>query len=735
MDHSRPNDPNFIRRATTLVLDHIDDAQFSGTHLAELLFLSREQTHRKIKQITSLSTGRFIRYIRILQSLVYLQSGNYSVSEAGFKVGFDDPAWFSKCFREEMGASPIEIKKAGLSSGWRRLPISSFYHLPDVNEILRLRQINIDTKVASNKPSARRRNWIFFLLPAILLSSLLLVFLAGKRSAPKLGIGAGKRLAILPYNNQTGDTSLKVIGDIAGSWITSRLSELDSFQTVPWFTIKQYEEYIGVVPGDPDRKPSFNEIVSADYLVSGDYFMKSGEIYFNTRFIDAHTSEVVYDLPVMHGLRDSVLTLIENIRLKIAGLITNLDAVKLGKLKPPNLDAYRYYLRGMEELNTGLYFLKARQYFEMAVRSEPNFVEPRIFLTWTYGNVKQDSMITMMLNILNTPGITRYEKAICETWSAVFQRHHKKALEIALNNLQSYPQDYYFNMLAGYLAKAMLKPGLALKVLNQLKDPQRSDFGMIWHYFKVFNYTESLLMLGKTEEAVSYLKAIPDELYNLEIPRLLINALVSEGKSKDEIEKAIDSIASSKAALLKERNSLDEDKLYATWDLSAAWEFCLSGADSSARYFAKKGLARLSKISEGDAYGFDKIDALFLIGNYKTAIEYIRQRIKQTPASEDLWVYLAQAEAASGNAATALAVLKRFENKSLIDFRRNEYPYQKDYIKARIYALLNRDGEALTLLKAAVDKGQLMHYWDYRRDIFLRSIRSSPDFMALTASR
>jgi AraC-like DNA-binding protein/TolB-like protein len=734
MDGQRPNDPNFLRKATTLVLDHISD-QFSGNELAELIFLSREQTHRKIKQMTSVSTGRFIRYIRLLQSLVYLQSGNYTVAEVGFKVGFDDPAWFSKCFREEIGVAPLEIKKTGTIPSWQSLPVFKFYELPEVNEVLKARQIviNLPSEMVVKKRTGN--GWVYIApVLAVLITSLLLLS-GNNQSKQNLHIPTGKRIAVLPFNNQTGDTALRLLGDMAGSWISGQLGDLDSFQTVPWFTVKQYENYIGVLPNDPDNKPSFSELVSADYLVSGDYFVKDNEVYFTARFIDAHTSEIVYDLPATHGTKDSAMNIIENIRVKIAGLITNLEAVKVGKLQPPNLDAYRYYLRGMEELNTGLYSINAREYFKKAVSLEPNFVEPRIFLTWTLGGIKQDSMVNMMLAILNTPGITRYEKSICETWAAIFQRQHQKALNIALSNLDRYPKDYYFNMLGGYLAKSLFMPSLSLRILDQLKDPLQSDFGKIWHYFKVYNYSESLIMLGRLEQVFSYLASIPDEHYNPEIPRLFIYAKVVAGKKRDDILAILDSIASTKVAVLKEGNRLEENKLMATWYLSAAWDFSLFDDEASCRYFASKALAYLAQVDDDSGYGFDKTDALFLNGQYSDAAMHIRGKLKQDPLNDDLWIYLAQTEAAMGNAKEAFRIMNRFGNRSLVNFRRNEYPYQKDYINARIYALLHQENKATALIASALEKGELNSFPDYRRDIFLKSIFHSDHFLELTAPR
>ncbi|HEX6171066.1 MAG TPA: hypothetical protein VFZ33_15365, partial [Chitinophagaceae bacterium] len=72
MENKRSADPAFLKKAVMVVIDHLEQEHFSGNELAKELCLSREQTHRKIKQLTSLSTGKFIRNIRLLKAFVYL---------------------------------------------------------------------------------------------------------------------------------------------------------------------------------------------------------------------------------------------------------------------------------------------------------------------------------------------------------------------------------------------------------------------------------------------------------------------------------------------------------------------------------------------------------------------------------------------------------------------------------------------------------------------------------------
>lgn len=93
MQKANSLDLGFIKRAVNIVVDHLDQEKFSGNALAEQLSLSREQTHRKLKRNVSLSTGKFIRFIRLLRACVYLIEGSDTIAEISFKVGFSSPSY------------------------------------------------------------------------------------------------------------------------------------------------------------------------------------------------------------------------------------------------------------------------------------------------------------------------------------------------------------------------------------------------------------------------------------------------------------------------------------------------------------------------------------------------------------------------------------------------------------------------------------------------------------------
>jgi AraC-like DNA-binding protein len=59
-----------------------------------------------LKNLTSLAGNEFIRSIRLQQALVFMETTQYNVSEIAYKVGFNDPAYFTRVFKKQFGQSP-----------------------------------------------------------------------------------------------------------------------------------------------------------------------------------------------------------------------------------------------------------------------------------------------------------------------------------------------------------------------------------------------------------------------------------------------------------------------------------------------------------------------------------------------------------------------------------------------------------------------------------------------------
>lgn len=720
MSATRLADPIFIHRATEAVIAHLDHPNFSGNELASQLSLSREQTHRKLKQGTGMPTGKFISSLRLLKAYHMLVNTHHNVAEVGYKVGFESPAYFNKCFKETFGVSPGDVKKNGTVLQLQRKPIFAFYQLQPVREVLQSAGVVMD--VPETPPSSQAKRTLRWRAAAIVIvgaiASAAYYYYTTTNAATQLRPAAGARIAVIPFTNQTGDSLLAPVGDIAGSWIADRLHGLGDIKTVPYFTTRQYLLYLGVLPDDPDRRPTFGEVVHADYLVTGSYSVERERLVLNSRLVDAHTQEVIYSMPLVSGSPDSVMQVLEVLRLKLAGLLANLD--NIDRLSPPNYRAYVSYLKGLEELSSGLYPDSARVHFEHAARLEPGFIMPQLFLTWYYRGAKLDSVIRLMDRAVN---VSRYEKSICEENHAVHDRDYDLSLHIALRMLQDYPQDAYFNLIAGHRAKSLFMPDLALNVLSTLQEPIHEDLGHLWYYYKVWNWSESLMMLGRHKDVIQYLKEVPPELGSHALPRLFIAAAARTNKPQLEIEDFIT------------QSCHGDAEWSAEYFTTAAYEYTLASASAPATYFAGKAKTLMESLPGNGAYDFDLADVLYLSGDYNGTRIFLNKTLKQDPANIGNRIYLAYAEAAAGNGDAARRFFAAIKDDSLLYWRRHEYPYRADYLKARIYAIDGDGREAVRLLKQSLAAGQFRHHWDFERDVFLKNIFADSTFQAITKPR
>ena len=102
-------DATFLTNLLSLVEKNYAEPEFTVDELSEEVSMSRMQLHRKLKALTDQSPGEFLRKFRLERAKQLLSIGGTQVSEACFKVGFNNVSHFSKSFREFTGVTPTEF--------------------------------------------------------------------------------------------------------------------------------------------------------------------------------------------------------------------------------------------------------------------------------------------------------------------------------------------------------------------------------------------------------------------------------------------------------------------------------------------------------------------------------------------------------------------------------------------------------------------------------------------------
>jgi signal transduction histidine kinase/DNA-binding response OmpR family regulator len=100
------DEADFLERLNAVVDEHIDNSNFGVDWLADEMNLSARHLRRRLKEVTRLSPAGFIRTRRLQHAAALLEDGADTVKDVASAVGYRDPSYFSRLFRETFGCPP-----------------------------------------------------------------------------------------------------------------------------------------------------------------------------------------------------------------------------------------------------------------------------------------------------------------------------------------------------------------------------------------------------------------------------------------------------------------------------------------------------------------------------------------------------------------------------------------------------------------------------------------------------
>lgn len=106
-----PLDKKFFDRLKETISLHLSESDIKVEDIGAEIGLSRVQLYRKLKAITGLSPNELLRQMRLQKAHELLMHSDLPVSTIAYDTGFSSPGYFSKCFRDEYGISPSDIRK------------------------------------------------------------------------------------------------------------------------------------------------------------------------------------------------------------------------------------------------------------------------------------------------------------------------------------------------------------------------------------------------------------------------------------------------------------------------------------------------------------------------------------------------------------------------------------------------------------------------------------------------
>ncbi len=102
-------DQEFLKRALDIVQQHLDDSSYDRNAFARDMGASTSTLYNRLRSMTGMNVSSFIRDIRMKEACrIARQQPDIRISDLAYKVGFQDPKYFSTCFKKEFGVQPSE---------------------------------------------------------------------------------------------------------------------------------------------------------------------------------------------------------------------------------------------------------------------------------------------------------------------------------------------------------------------------------------------------------------------------------------------------------------------------------------------------------------------------------------------------------------------------------------------------------------------------------------------------
>lgn len=104
-------DNEFLQKITQIIEENLEMEKMDIAFIADKMCMSHSTLYRKIKGLTEMSANEFIRKVKMRKGVELLMSGQYTISEIAYRIGFSSVAYFRQCFKDEYGVSPSDYVK------------------------------------------------------------------------------------------------------------------------------------------------------------------------------------------------------------------------------------------------------------------------------------------------------------------------------------------------------------------------------------------------------------------------------------------------------------------------------------------------------------------------------------------------------------------------------------------------------------------------------------------------
>ena len=508
------------------------------------------------------------------------------------------------------------------------------------------------------------------------------------------------RVVVGGFKNESGNSSLDVLGGIVTDWLTDGLQRIEGIEVVP-------AKFALSLGSRPISVQELAEATGAGTVVSGVYYDRSDSLVFHAQIVDARNGRLMHSLDPVVGSEQRRMDVIDSLRQRVLGALAlhfgapGHVAEKGGS--PPTFAAYQDYLEGVRAANHFRYH-DAIRHLDAALALDPTFLG-----AWF---TKADVHYNLAALTAATAGLSDPEVG-SQFAAGDFAWHLLQAARDRMSPPQRHFLDWVEATRRGDLSGALRAVGRMVAVapdpgsrsleavsavrVNRFQEaievsqaPDRPDWG--WAVS-----TEAFHMLGNHRRELGEARRARQRHPDLHLTLALeLRALAALGRAQ-EVEDLLDEAFS----LAPQPGWWTHGSLAAV----AGLELAAHGYPEVAKEVLQRSIdwyrTRTSAPNASRLHRYGLARSLYWAGHWQEARHLFADLLAEAPSDLDYLGYWGVATAREGDRAEALRI-----SGQMVAFVR-PYPLfgQPTLWRARIAAALGERDEAVGLVREAITEG------------------------------
>ena len=521
------------------------------------------------------------------------------------------------------------------------------------------------------------------------------------------------KIAVLNFDNNTGDRSLDIIGKMTADWLIHGITENRAGEVITSEVVSSYTDLLGVQATPKENTNILSRFLKPNKVISGEFFLKDSTLVLQCSIKNSSGSETLYAFAPIECDVDDSLACIENLRQEVVGfLITELeDGAKLEE-SPPKFEAYEKFLDAKSNYDDPDRY---ERLLNEAIEIDSNYFEPKVLMVQHHYN-QGEYKISDSLNksIASNKRLSKRQQHVLNFCKALIDgkndkivRNWKYEYDISPNDLPS--NSTYMTLLVQFINRPELVEEIYnVETMEDMIIENRPFCG-----YRYFVMGLAFNEIGDYQKTIDLLEPLLDTFESNDIDRDIKRTLISAYINSDQLEPL--NALLSKFELTEPNSDIINDI-----NIFVGNRFEIIGKSSTASNYFNTVISSESTIDIdlGHAYFYSKA--------FEKALLIYKELLKDEPNSESIISKLAVCYNKNGQTKKAADIISTLESL------REEYEYGNvDYAYAQYYVSINQNKEVISYLLKSIAKGNLYTPTTFQNDVLFKDIKDLPEFQQI----